>query len=75
MKEHFCLALKGVVDKILELVQIFDGHFRNQRGQLTQTTSKIIFFVKVDNFENILYSCVIFFANLHSLKSLRLLEC
>ena len=64
-----------MVDKVLELVRIFNGHFRNQRGQLPQKTSKIIFFVKVDNFENILYSSFIFLANLHSLKSLRLLEC
>ena len=67
--------VKGVVDKIQELVRIFNGHFRNQRGQLPQKTSKIIFFVKVDNFEKILYSCVNFSANLHSLKCLRLLEC
>ena len=71
----FGCNVKGVVDKILGLVRIFNGHFRNQRGQSPQKTSKIIFFVKVDNFEKILYSCVNFSANLHSLKCLRLLEC
>ena len=29
-------SFKGVVDKILDLVRIFNGHFRNQRGQLPQ---------------------------------------
>ena len=48
------LSLKGVVDKILELVQILNGHFRNQRGRLPQKTPKIILFVKLDFFEKIL---------------------
>ena len=66
--------VKGVVDKILELVKNFNGHFRNQRGRLPQNTQKMTIFVKVDNFEKILSSCVNFLANSHLLKCLRLLE-
>ena len=69
-----CTCFKGVVDKILGLVQIFNGHFRNQRSRLPQKSSKIILFVKVDIFEKILYSYVNFSAILHLVECQRLLE-
>ena len=66
-----------MVDKILEPVDIFNGQFRTQRGRLPQKTSKHIIFVKLENFEKILCSCVNFlgqFAYRRTPKASRMLN-